>query len=47
MGILGSMRLEGTRPKETRDSKEQALKDSHHPIFQLHSQGSSGTTRVA
>lgn len=42
-----SMRLDGTWPKETRDSKEQALKDSHHPVFQLHSQGSSAATRVA
>lgn len=36
-GRMGSVRLEGAWPKAIRDSKEQALKESHHPVLQLHS----------
>lgn len=45
MSVLGSVRLDGACPKEERDPKEQAIKDSHNPNFQLHAQGyrQSGT----
>lgn len=41
MSILGSVRLKEAWPKEERDPKEQAVKDGHNPISQLHSQGAS------
>nr|XP_058931914.1 leucine-rich repeat and transmembrane domain-containing protein 1 [Kogia breviceps] len=39
MSALGSVRLDGACPKEERDPKEQAIKDSHSPNFELHAQG--------